>query len=267
MGCQIMVNNVSIQLGGKTILNQISFTVMPGEFLGIIGPNGAGKTTLFKVLLGLIEPQQGKVQFIDRHQQALERSSLIGYVPQARLIDPEIPMTAWDFVSLGLPHKFRPWTNAKDRATVDQALQITDAKQLSHKLIGKLSGGERQRVFLAQALVRNPRVLFLDEPTSSLDLGAQEQMASAVGKICAETGVSILFISHDINLIARYAHRILYLTKGHYAVGSVEEVMQPDVLSALYGNKVEITKTGSKLMVIPAGKDAVSHICFHGETE
>jgi zinc/manganese transport system ATP-binding protein len=266
MGCEILVRDVSVHLGGKSILDHISFSVKSGEFLGIIGPNGAGKTTLFQVLLGMLHPQQGQVQFVDEHQNTIDRASAIGYVPQSRQIDPEIPMSAWDFVSLGLPHRIRPWLTAKDREAVQAALQMTDGESLAGKMIGKLSGGERQRIYLAQALVRNPRILLLDEPTSNLDPGAQEKMASVVDRVCHETGASVLFISHDINLIARYAHKILYLTKGHYAIGSVEEVMQSEVLSTLYGNSVEVMKKGSKLMIVSAGEEAVAPICYHGES-
>jgi zinc/manganese transport system ATP-binding protein len=266
MSCEILVQDISVHLGGKSILDHVSFSVKSGEFHGIIGPNGSGKTTLFQVLLGLLEPQLGSIQFEDEFQKKIERSSVIGYVPQSRQIDPEIPMTSWDFVSLGLPHKIRPWFTSKDRAAIEDALLLTDAESLTYKMIGKLSGGERQRVYLAQALVRNPRVLLLDEPTSNLDPGAQEKMAAVVARICNKTGVSVLFISHDINLIARYANRILYLTKGHYAVGTVEDVMQSDVLSNLYGNTVEVMKKGSKLMVVSSDDDVASTICYHGES-
>ncbi|QGQ96410.1 metal ABC transporter ATP-binding protein [Paenibacillus psychroresistens] len=263
MGCEILVQDVTVHLGNKCILDRVTFTVKPGEFLGIIGPNGAGKTTLFQVLLGILEPQHGRILFEDDLHKQLAGSSVIGYVPQARQMDPEVPMTSWDFVSLGLPHKIRPWFTSKDRTAIKEALRLTDAESLSDKMIGKLSGGERQRVYLAQALVRNPQILLLDEPTSNLDPGAQEKMAAVVARICNETGTSVLFISHDVNLIARYAHRILYLTKGHYAVGTVEEVMQSDVLSNLYGNTVEVMKKGTKLMLVSDADDAVSSICHH----
>lgn len=267
MSCEILVQDITVHLGNKCILDRVSFNVKSGEFLGIIGPNGAGKTTLFQVLLGILEPQYGRILFEDDVHKQLAGSSVIGYVPQSRQIDPEIPMTSWDFISLGLPHKFRPWFTAKDHSAIEEALRLTDSASLAGKMIGKLSGGERQRVYLAQALVRNPQVLLLDEPTSNLDPGAQEKMAAVVAKICNETGTSVLFISHDINLIARYAHRILYLTKGHYAVGTVEEVMQSDVLSNLYGNTVEVMKKGSKLMLVSDAQEAVSSICYHGETQ
>jgi zinc/manganese transport system ATP-binding protein len=267
MGCEVLVNNVSVHLGGKRILNDLSFTVKPGEFMGIIGPNGAGKTTLFRVLLGMVPTTNGSVQFQNQDRKPVPGSSVIGYVPQARQIDPETPMTAWDFVSLGLPHRYRPWTTRQDRTIITEALRLTDAVHLAAKTVGKLSGGEKQRIFLAQAIVRNPQILLLDEPTSNLDPGAQEHMASLVHRICRERRVSVLFISHDINLIARYADRILYLTQGHYAVGTVEEVMQPEVLSRLYGNSVEVMQMGSKLLVVSSGKDAVAPICYHGEAQ
>ncbi|MEX2462365.1 MAG: metal ABC transporter ATP-binding protein [Paenibacillaceae bacterium] len=267
MSCEILVQDITVHYGNKCILDHVSFHVKSGEFLGIIGPNGAGKTTLFQVLLGILEPQHGHIQFENDIHKQLAASSVIGYVPQSRQMDPEIPMSSWDFVSLGLPHKIRPWFTSKDRKAIEEALKLTESESLTNKMIGKLSGGERQRVYLAQALVRKPQVLLLDEPTSNLDPGAQERMAGVVARICNETGTSVLFISHDINLIARYAHRILYLTKGHHVVGTVEEVMQSNVLSNLYGNTVEVMKQGSKLMVVSKAEDAVSAICYHGQSQ
>ncbi|QYR20956.1 metal ABC transporter ATP-binding protein [Paenibacillus sp. sptzw28] len=266
MGCELAVQDVSVHLNGKSILNHISFSIKQGQFMGIIGPNGAGKTTLFRVLLGMLEPTKGLISFQDEEHQPVP-SSAIGYVPQSRQIDPEIPMTAEDFISLGLPHRYRFWSTPKDREAISEALRLTDAFHLAKQPLGKLSGGERQRIFLAQALVRKSKILLLDEPTSNLDPGAQEQMASVVGRICREQNVSVLFISHDINLIARYADRILYLTRGHYAQGTVEEVMKTDVLSRLYGNPVEVMKVDSRLVVLSSGKEGAAPICYHGEAE
>ncbi|KIL40585.1 hypothetical protein SD70_12650 [Gordoniibacillus kamchatkensis] len=267
MGCELAAREVSVHINGKPILDHISFSVKPGQFMGIIGPNGAGKTTLFRVLLGMLDPTRGSVSFLNDDQQPVKRSSVIGYVPQSRQIDPEIPMTAEDFISLGLPHRYRFWSTSKDRQAISEALRLTDSFRLANQPVGKLSGGERQRIYLAQALVRQPQILLLDEPTSNLDPGAQEQMASVVDRICRERNVSVLFISHDINLIAKYADRILYLTRGHYAEGPVEEVMRTEVLSRLYGSPVEVMKVDSKLRVISTGKNAAVPICYHGEAQ
>jgi zinc/manganese transport system ATP-binding protein len=252
------VNHVSVDLGGRRVIHDLSFQVKNGEFLGILGPNGAGKTTLFRVLLELLRPTEGTIHIRARSGEELgtngvstrRDSATIGYVPQARQIDPELPMQVRDFVSLGLPHPFRFWLSRRDKETVQSAMELTDCARFGHQPIGKLSGGERQRAYLAQALVRSPQILLLDEPTSNLDPGAQEAMAVVVHQICRSQGISVLFISHDVNLIARYADRILYVTPGHYAVGTVDEVMRTDVLQRLYGNAVELVRLADKLYLV-----------------
>jgi zinc/manganese transport system ATP-binding protein len=140
------VQDISVHLDGKSILSNMSFQIKTGEFIGILGPNGAGKTTLFRVLLELIQPKSGKVVFINR------KKTIIGYVPQSRQIDPDMPMLAWDFVCLGLPHPLRPWLNLKDKRAVTAAIELTGAAPFARKSIGQLSGGERQRVFLHRHL-------------------------------------------------------------------------------------------------------------------
>lgn len=263
MSSAISLQNVTVHYNGNLVLDHLSLSVQQGEFLGIIGPNGAGKTTLFRVLLGLIQPSKGSVTLTDQQGNILPFSS-IGYVPQSRLIDPETPIRVRDFISLGLPHRFRPWLTSADKERVEEAMLLTGSLHLAEKSIGKLSGGEKQRVFLAQALVRDPQVLLLDEPTSNLDPGAQEAMASVVHTISRKKNMSVLFISHDINLIANVADRILYLTKGHYAIGTIEEVIRPEVLTKLYGTKVQVTHSGSKLVVATSTNEFGSTICYHG---
>ncbi|NBD24130.1 metal ABC transporter ATP-binding protein [Paenibacillus glycinis] len=255
----LIAQHIDVHLGGRSILNDVSFHVDSGEFLGILGPNGAGKTTLFRVLLQLIKPQSGSIAF-PRPVEA--GHTAIGYVPQARQIDPELPLHAWDFVALGLPHAIRPWLNRRDRASVQAALDLAGAAQLARKSIGRLSGGEKQRVFLAQALVRNPHLLLLDEPTSNLDPGAQEEMAAVIDRVRRERNIAVLLISHDVNLVNRYADRILYLTPRHYAVGTVDEVMQTSVLQRLYGSSVDVLRVEGKLLVT-ISSDPVPAICRH----
>lgn len=257
--CAIKVEHIHVQISGKQILKDVSFQVESGEFLGILGPNGAGKTTLFRVLLQLLKPQSGTVHLPATLHKG---ETAIGYVPQFRQVDPELPMLAKDFVSLGLPHAIRPWLNRADKIAIMEALELTGASRLSNKSIGQLSGGERQRVFLAQALVRNPRLLLLDEPTSNLDPGAQEEMAAVIDRVCKERKISVMLISHDVNLINRYADRILYLTPQQYAIGTVDEVMQTSVLQRLYGSAVEVVRMGDKLFVTTGNKTNV-HICDH----
>jgi zinc/manganese transport system ATP-binding protein len=263
MGLQVALENIHLSRGGRTVLDRLSFTVRPGEFLGIIGPNGAGKSTLFAVILGLIAPQAGEVRITGADGRR-SPSHAIGYVPQTRPIDPETPIVVKDFVGLALPHKYRPWLTREDRNRVEEALQLAGVVHLADKSVGKLSGGEKQRVYLAQALVRKPQLLLLDEPTASLDPGAQERMASVVNEVCRTQAATVMFISHDINLIAQYADRILYLARGQYAIGTVDEVIRSDVLTRLYGAPMNVGVHGSRLSVVPAD-EAGTAICYHGE--
>lgn len=264
MGAGIVVEHINVCLGGNPILQDLSFTVKPGEFVGIIGPNGAGKTTLLRALLGLVQVESGSITI--QGDGKAPGSSLIGYAPQSRQLDAETSLRAWDFVSFGLPHRFRPWLTKQDRKYIREALYVTDSERYAYKSIAKLSGGERQRLFLAQALVRNPQILLLDEPTSNLDPGAQENLASVIARINAERRISVLLISHDVNLIAKYAHRILYITKGQYAMGTVKQVLQSNVLTRLYGAPVEVLHVGPKLIVSPSASTCLeSSICLHGD--
>lgn len=264
MGAGVVVERLNVCLGGTRILRDLSFTVKPGEFVGIIGPNGAGKTTLLRALLGMLKVESGTIAFQgDAH---VPNSSMIGYAPQSRQLDGETSLRAWDFVSFGLPHRFRPWLTRLDRKIIQEAMYVTDSERLANKAIGKLSGGERQRLFIAQALVRNPQILLLDEPTSNLDPGAQENLASVISRINEEKGISILLISHDVNLVAKYAHRILYLTKGQYAMGTVKQVLQANVLTRLYGAPVEVLNVGSKIIVLTsAASSGKTSICLHSD--
>jgi zinc/manganese transport system ATP-binding protein len=141
----------------------------------------------------------------------------------------------------------------------------TDCYRFAEKPVGRLSGGERQRLFIAQALVRNPQVLLLDEPTSNLDPGSQENVALVVHLLNQERGIGVLFVTHDVNLIAKYAHRILYLTRGQYAIGTVKQVLQSSVLSRLYEAPVEVLHIGPRIIVIASADNTRTPICFHGD--
>jgi zinc/manganese transport system ATP-binding protein len=204
----------------------------------------------------MLKPQEGTVDIVN--------ASGLGYVPQSRQIDPETPLSSRNFVSMGLPHKFRPWLTRQDRMIVEEAMEMTNSRDFADKPIGKLSGGQRQRLFLAQALVKKPNLLLLDEPTSNLDPGAQEIIVSVVDRIRRERGITVLFVSHDVNLLSRYADKILYMTQDSYAIGPVAEIMQSSVLSSLYGMPVEVIHAGSSLLVSFANsKETATSICVH----
>jgi zinc/manganese transport system ATP-binding protein len=264
LGCEIAVEHLNVHLGGEWVLRDLSFNVKPGEFIGIIGPNGAGKTTLLRTLLGMLKPESGSVAFRGK-DAGTAASPVFGYAPQIRQMDAETPLRAWDFVSFGLRRRFPPWLSRHDRRLIEEAMLATDSYEFAEKPVSKLSGGERQRLFIAQTLVRNPQVLLLDEPTSNLDPGSQENVASIVHFLNQERGIGVLFVTHDVNLIAKHAHRILYLTKGQYAIGTVKQVLQSSVLSRLYEAPVEVLNIGSKIVVIASADSTRTPICFHGD--
>lgn len=257
--------DVTISLGGETIHKDLTFSVRQGEFLGVIGPNGAGKTTFLRLLLGLLKPERGIIKIQGRPLQG-KGSAAFGYVPQARLIDPEMPLKAWDFVSFGLKkNNLKPWLTKKEREKVKEVFHLVDAVAYIHKPIGRLSGGERQRLYLAQALLADPKYLLLDEPTSALDPGSQQRIVELVNHVRHQLGISVVFISHDINIITRYADRILYLTKENYTIGKPEEVLTSDVLTRLYNMPTEVVQVGDKIIVSTAQSKEDTSICQHQE--
>lgn len=261
----IEMMDVTISLGGEMIHNHLNLTVEKGEFLGVIGPNGAGKTTFMRLLLGLFKPDKGVIK-INGKVLKEKGNSILGYVPQTRLIDPDTPLKAWDFVSFGLKKQhFRPWLTKTEREQIRKVFQLVDAVSYMNKPVGKLSGGERQRLYLAQALLSEPQCLLLDEPTSALDPGSQQRIVDLVDQLRRELGISVIFISHDINLISSYADRILYLTKGKYAIGSREDVIQSDVLSNLYQMPTEVVHSGDKIMIVTERSKEDTSICQHDD--
>lgn len=257
----IVLCDVDVWLGGKPILQQLTLNVPHGTFLGVIGPNGAGKTTLMRLLLGLIPAQRGSVSLFGERERK-RWAPFLGYVPQARHFDPETPLSAREFVALGLPRKIFPWLSKREKMELDRVIRQVRAESYAEQPIGRLSGGERQRLYLAQALLSHPRCLLLDEPTSNLDPQAQEMITSLVDQVRREEDMTVVFISHDINLLVRYADRILYLTRGHYAYGRMEEVLTADVLSRLYGTPVQVQRRPHGEISITEEKKA-SPICIH----
>jgi zinc/manganese transport system ATP-binding protein len=260
---EIEVNQVDIWLGGKPVLQGLNLQIHQGEFLGVIGPNGAGKTTFMRLLLGWVRPQKGTVTVFGetRRRKILP---LLGYVPQARHFDPETPISGREFVSFGLARSFRPWLTKQERSAVDAVIRQVGAESFVDQPIGRLSGGERQRLYLAQALLGDPRCLLLDEPTSNLDPGAQERLTALVDQVRRERGMTVVFISHDINLMARYADRILYLARGHYACGKVSEVLTAEVLTGLYGTPMNITRLNGDIVISMANEEEQAPpLCVH----
>ena len=245
-----MVSNIGISLGGRTILRDINFSAASGEFIGIIGSNGAGKTTLLRILLGLLKPDTGTVKILDRPVR--RGSKLIGYVAQRTVVDPELPLRGRDFVGFGLDGEkwgFAFPSTARD-ARINDALRAVGAESYADAPVGKLSGGEQQRLFIAQALLSDPKILLLDEPLSNLDIASASEIVKLVDDLRRSHGVTVLFVTHDINPLVEVMDRVIYLAAGRAAVGPVDQVVREEVLSKLYGYHVDVIRAGDRVVVL-----------------
>ncbi len=235
----IQVQKLSFFYGKQQVLKEISLEVKRGEYLSVIGPNGAGKSTLLKCLLRILRGGSGKIRFADKDLNAYRRRSLakgMGYVPQGN--GQEVPFTVREFVMMGRYPYMGPFSspNAKDRASVEKALALTDTGVFADRLLQTLSGGERQKVLIAAALAQEPEMLLLDEPTTFLDPYHQAEVARILKRLHREADVSILSVTHDINHAALSSERILALKDGAMEfLGPPEEIMQNGILERVYG--------------------------------
>ncbi len=244
------VDQLSVTLSGRQILDHVSLAIHAGEFTGLIGPNGAGKTTLLRVILGLQRPTGGAVTVLGRPRSL--RSQAIGYVPQKVLLDPDMPMRARDLVALGLDgHRFGLRLPGRDRAeAVRQMLHAVDADRFADARVGNLSGGEQQRVLIAHALISRPRLLLLDEPLANLDLRSGQEVISLLARIAREQQIAVLLSAHEMNPLLPVMDRIVYLAGGRAASGTTSEVVTTEVLSRLYGQRVDVLHVHGRVLVV-----------------
>ncbi|CAL8475059.1 ATP-binding cassette domain-containing protein [Caballeronia novacaledonica] len=261
------VDRVTLALGGREILNDTSFTVRNGEFIGVLGPNGAGKTTLMRALLGLVPLKSGTIRV---NGEAVERGNpSIGYMPQIRTGLANRRVLGRDFVAMaadghhwGLPHR-----NARIRADVERVLELVGAHQLASRPLSELSGGERQRLLLAQCLLGNPRLLLLDEPLISLDPRHQTGVVELVRRVQRELNITVLFSAHELNPLLNSLDRVLYLGSGRAALGTVDEVISKPVLSRLYGSPIDVMRVNGRIFVMSGDVeiDKLDHAHEEGE--
>jgi zinc/manganese transport system ATP-binding protein len=247
----LRLENVGVRLGGRQILSGVSFTVAPGQFTGLIGPNGAGKTTLLRVILGLTPPTEGRV-LLNGSPKTRQGGGLIGYVPQKLAIDQDMPLRARDVVGLGIDgNKLGfPLPSASRRRRVNEALEAVGAGSYADARIGELSGGEQQRVLIAHALIGRPKLLLLDEPLANLDLRSEQGIVSVLARLAHEQGIAVLISAHDLNPLLREIDTVVYVAAGRAAAGRTGDIIQSDVLSALYGSRVDVLHVNGRVLVI-----------------
>jgi zinc/manganese transport system ATP-binding protein len=252
----VEMSDAAVRLGGREIWSGVDFAARAGELVAVLGPNGAGKSTLLKVLLGLLAPAAGSVRVLGAAPGV--HNEQIGYLPQRRVFDQSTRVRGVDLVRLGgsrwgvpLP-ALGPWAGRARaaRARVAEAIAQVDAGAYARRPIGECSGGEQQRLLIAQALVRRPRMLILDEPLDGLDIPNQVAVTALVQRICRSEGVAVLLVAHDVNPLLPYLDRILYLAGGRGVAGTPEQVITGETLSALYGTPIEVLRTSDGRMVV-----------------
>lgn len=212
----IECKSICFSYGEEQILHDVNLAVHRGDYLGIVGPNGGGKTTLLKIMIGLLKPESGEVRLFGEDIRDFKDWHKIGYVPQkATSFDSNFPATVAEVVLMGTYGKrgILRRTNAQDRKDVLAALKKVEMEQYKNRLIGDLSGGQQQRVFIARALVSNPEVIFLDEPTTGVDEASQKDFYTLLRTLNRKFDVTLAFISHDIDALKEEATEIATINK------------------------------------------------------
>jgi zinc/manganese transport system ATP-binding protein len=259
-------DRVSIELGDRRILSDVSLAIESSEFVGLLGPNGSGKTTLMRALLGLIRPTAGTIRVLG---QAVRRGNpAVGYMPQTRRTIEGLRLSGYDFVASAADgHRWGlPVLDAKGRREVASALEMVGAAELARRPLAEISGGERQRLLLAQALLGHPPLLLLDEPLISLDPHHQGAVVELVRRLQKELKIAVLFSAHELNPLLGALDRVLYLGSGQAAIGRVEDVITGPVLSRLYGAEIEVVPLHGRIFVMAGGHD-VEHAAHRHDAQ
>jgi iron complex transport system ATP-binding protein len=257
MSVAVEFDNVSGGYRGPMVLRDVAFDVAEGQVVGILGPNGAGKTTLFRLLTGLLHAASGTVRVFGRDSARLpaaERARLIAVVPQE--FETSVAFSVEEIVTMGRTASLSRWTppSEKDRRIVERAMAQTDVVSLKHRVFEELSGGEKQRAVVAMALAQEPRVILMDEATSHLDMNHRLEVMQIVERLNREQNVTVLLISHDLNLAAEFCHRFLLLDHGRLvADGPPADVLTEDTLRRVYHCEVRVQRDAAgRLSVLPA---------------
>jgi ABC-type Mn2+/Zn2+ transport system ATPase subunit len=246
----LRLDGVTCGYGGEPVLEDVDLTITAGEFTGVVGPSGSGKTTLLRVLLGSVRPGRG----------AVERAAglRVGYVPQVETVDWSFPITVAECVLMARTSSGRrlPWRSRQEAAAVDDVLDRLGLAGLGHRHIRDLSGGQQQRVFVARALLGEPDLLLMDEPTSGVDVRTRHEILHLLGELHVG-GLSLVLTTHDLNGMAAHLPHLVCLNRRIIGVGSPREVLTADVLERTYGAGMEVLEHGGMPVVLDrlAGPD------------
>ena len=245
----IDLDRVTLSRDGRVVVSDLSAAIAPGEFIGIFGPNGAGKTTLLHAILGLLRPAEGEIRVFGSAPSRGNPDA--GYLPQRRSPVADLRLSGRDFVASALNgERFGLPLIGGDRPEVEWAIETVGASAYARRPLCELSGGELQQLLLAQALLGRPRLLLLDEPLISLDPRFEQAVVALVQRLQRSLGVTVLFTAHELNPLLGAMDRVLYLGHGRGAIGAVDEVMTSEVLSALYGTRIDVLRADGRIVIV-----------------
>jgi zinc transport system ATP-binding protein len=234
----VEIKNVSLNFNNLSVLHDINLSVEKNDFIAIIGPNGGGKSTLLKIILGLLTPDIGEVKVFGKEPSKVR--NLIGYLPQKVSFDPEFPINVFDTVLSGRYRGLFKGYSKEDKAAVIQALKETELLKLKDRQISKLSGGQIQRVFIARAIVRQPKLLIMDEPMSSIDPEMQNSFYKLLSQL--KDKMAIILVSHDVGAVSSQVDKIACLNRKLFYHGPVEE--SAEGLEEVYKCPLELISHG-----------------------
>ena len=244
MSALVRFDGVTLGYGERRILSHLNFEIPRGDFLGLVGPNGAGKTTLLRCILGTLAPLSGGV--------TRDPDLAFGYVPQRDQVDTAFPLSVLEVVLMGRYQRIgvgrRP--SAEDRDAAMRALEQVGIADLAPRLLANLSGGQKQRTLIARALVGEPNVLVLDEPTNGMDLVSTTQILGLVRDLHERSGLTVIMVSHALNEVANYVERIALVVRGGFRIGLVDEILTEDTLREMYGIAVEVQRFDGHRVVL-----------------
>jgi zinc transport system ATP-binding protein len=239
------IENVSYRYNDRNVIEDVSLTIKKGDFLGLVGPNGSGKSTLIKIILGLIKPDNGNVHLFGQIQDKFKAWQKIGYVSQkANSFNSGFPATVYEVVAMGLVGKkgLFSFQSSKDKVLIEEAIATVGMSEFMKRNIGELSGGQQQRVFIARALVSDPELLILDEPTVGVDNHHVQSFYKLLTKLNREKGITLLLVSHDVGVISEKVSNVACINKTLHFHGDREAYKEYEKsnLSSLYGHDVKV---------------------------